>query len=382
METLNPKIKGRVIFDHLTLNQIDRELISKACNFSSKVFLASLDKGLSGSKVYLAKWKLNNRNVSKYHVFKIGKYEKLKKEEDAIKNVASVVQSSFAQANLFPHENSIDALLRQEFKGGDMGEGKSLRLYIQEINDINRIRSIINNLYCKKLYEWNQTERLDEEEDEPVKKIKIKDALDWWLSKEDIEKASTEIGKSQIEFRIKKLFELSITDIKNILNEIKEIEVDDDPGIVHGDLHSQNVIIDKSDKIHLIDFGWTGIKWRLVDFLMMECSLKYLVSPPHSPMDGLLKIDQLLDSNWGNTDFSVFNDLSDFIHGSDLIKIASSIHEVRLCALKLSVVKSIKEYRIGLIPFIAALASIPTQINRVFLFHSLAYHIKEYKNDK
>lgn len=373
--------RKKVIFDHLTLSKSDRELIKQACNNSYRVFLAPLDKGLSGSKVYLARWKINSKLTSKYHVFKIGTFDKLQREENAIKHVASVVQQNFANADLFKHPSSDAALLRQQFEGGDLGEGRSLRLFINESRELEDVRKIIDDLYNSKLQAWNNVIEIDgdddDDDDDETEFVKIKDALDWWLSKEDIEKAAIEIGRKQLEESIRKHFNINLADIKKSIDKIKEKEIRDEFGAVHGDLHSQNVIIDRNKEIHLIDFGWTGIKWRLIDFIMMECSLKFLVAPPNSPLMDLLKLEDLLDENWGVEDFSVFNELEERLLGFELLKIAYAIHQIRLCAIKLKIVDTIHDYKDGLIPLIAGLASIPSKINRVFLFHSLAYHINK-----
>jgi len=51
-------------------------------------------------------------------------------------------------------------------------------------------------------------------------------------------------------------------------------------GYVHGDLHPNNIIIDKTDKPRLIDFDWSGKKRHiLVDFVLMENSLRFFLCP-------------------------------------------------------------------------------------------------------
>lgn len=53
------------------------------------------------------------------------------------------------------------------------------------------------------------------------------------------------------------------------------------PYIVHGDLHARNLMLSKSDpgKTELIDFGWVHSGHPAKDFVLMECTLKYMLLP-------------------------------------------------------------------------------------------------------
>ena len=66
-------------------------------------------------------------------------------------------------------------------------------------------------------------------------------------------------------------------------------------GPVHGDLHANNVIIDAEDDVHLIDFAWAAKnKHVLVDYVLMENSLRFLLFPQHVQPDKQLEADRLL----------------------------------------------------------------------------------------
>ena len=88
--------------DHLNLDAWSRKLITEACPNASKIFLAPLDKGLSGSDVWLCRWQLRSGGLSKYHVLKIGDPKKLRCERQAIADVASVLDTRLANVELFP----------------------------------------------------------------------------------------------------------------------------------------------------------------------------------------------------------------------------------------------------------------------------------------
>src|SRR2546425_788874 len=115
--------------DHLNLSETDRNLIAQACADATKVFLAPLDKGLSGSAVWLARWRLKNGLSSKFHVFKIGERRKLEKEYAAVKRYLAVIERRLPAFDLYYHRSG-RALLRQEFFGNVAGTSQSLRQFL------------------------------------------------------------------------------------------------------------------------------------------------------------------------------------------------------------------------------------------------------------
>ncbi len=67
-------------------------------------------------------------------------------------------------------------------------------------------------------------------------------------------------------------------------------------GPVHGDLHANNVILDAVDNsVHFIDFAWAEKKKHvLVDYVLMENSLRFLLFPHHVNPSTQLEADKLL----------------------------------------------------------------------------------------
>jgi len=78
--------------DHIGVSDVDRTLIHRAANQSSRVYLAPMDKGLSGSSVWQARWQLESGSSSRLSVFKIGHIEKLQNEFAAMKHVAAAIE--------------------------------------------------------------------------------------------------------------------------------------------------------------------------------------------------------------------------------------------------------------------------------------------------
>jgi hypothetical protein len=65
--------------------------------------------------------------------------------------------------------------------------------------------------------------------------------------------------------------------------------------VVHGDLHPSNVVIDSQGDPHLIDFSWCAKGSHILkDFLVMECSIRFLMLPKHLGAEAQMHIDLFL----------------------------------------------------------------------------------------
>jgi hypothetical protein len=66
-------------------------------------------------------------------------------------------------------------------------------------------------------------------------------------------------------------------------------------GRVHGDLHPDNIILDRNGVPHLIDFAWAQ-KPRdvLVDFVLLETSIRFMLFPRPINLADQLTVDRLL----------------------------------------------------------------------------------------
>jgi hypothetical protein len=360
-----------LIFDHLNLDNCSRKLIALACKDATTIKLAPIDKGLSGASVWLAQWEMPNGFQTKFHVFKIGDKKKLSREYEGITNIAAVIERGFPHFAFYLDESLDIALLRQEFMGEDDGTSNNLKNFIHECNDPRSVINVIQNLYSQRMAEWHSPSINNKK-----KMVRLSEALDWWVIRADLKSAANKIGFQALDNILAKKFGLSINLIERKIQAICQETIPIQIGPVHGDLHAQNVLIDSKGNLQLIDFGWTGLKWRAVDFLMMECSLKFLVSPPHARIEDLILLEKTLEQCWDCEIENInWSNLDNSIHGKDLIKIASAIGAVRRCAKELGAIQSNKQYRLGLILLTAGLTSMPKLINRVFMFHSLSYHL-------
>jgi Ternary complex associated domain 9 len=66
------------------------------------------------------------------------------------------------------------------------------------------------------------------------------------------------------------------------ISKIRAIERELPLSTVHGDLHPSNVVLDTRGVPHLLDFTWCRDKAHVLkDFLVMECSIRFLMMPQH-----------------------------------------------------------------------------------------------------
>ena len=354
--------------DHLDLGDDERALICRSCPGARVIYLAGMDKGLSGSHVWRARWSLGGA-LSKDHVLKIGPRTKLRREYEAYSSIASVIDPGSPHMALFDADGDPQAALRQEFATAPGGNSVSLRTAMRGLKHPADAGALIDTLFRVRMARWHFHRSAEvERRAEPLEV-----ALGWWLSHLDLPTAVAQIGDDGVAVSLKRLGLLPLADVFGWVHRVLSHDEDVSIGPVHGDLHAQNVLVGSGGELTLIDFGWTSRSWRAVDFLMLECSLKFLVSPPSARLEDLLLVEQLLEDAVGTWDYGDWERLVPYIHGRELAKLGAALQAVRTCATESGAVGDVSQYRRGLVALTAALASLPHDINRVFLLHSLAY---------
>lgn len=144
-------------------------------------------------------------------------------------------------------------------------------------------------------------------------------------------------------------------------------------GLTHGDLHAQNVLV-SNDSLQLIDFAWARYGWKALDFLMLECSLKFLVVPAECRLEDLVHLEALIET--GTRADQRWLELEDRPYTRYLQILAAALGAIRGQAIAWKAVTDFEQYRRGLIVLMSCLGSYPG-LNRNFLAHSLAYHVSK-----
>jgi len=69
-------------------------------------------------------------------------------------------------------------------------------------------------------------------------------------------------------------------------------------GPTHGDLHPKNVVLDKSGRPRIIDFGWaTPSSHVVVDYVLMELNLRAVTLTPHVPATSTMALARMLSTD-------------------------------------------------------------------------------------
>jgi len=353
--------------DHLSLSASDRTLINRAVANSPRVFLAPMDKGLSGSDVWQARWQLPDESLSKLHVFKIGPIGKLEQEERAILDIASVIDR-FPLAHLYRGDAPDRGLLRQEFAGDPNGSTFSLRNYIRQPSynaTPDSIFAVVDRLYERRMGEWHYGTR-----EYRSQRRTISEAVPWWRAKIDLPRVASDIGYEELNAELLLHHGLSVTDLQQGVNALLVAPREMPIGPVHGDLHATNVNLDGNLEVYLIDFGNTTYTWRAIDFIILEAAVKFVAAPAHAPLTSLLECERLIDDGALPSEYR-----PGAFYGTELSRILAAAVRIRHHCVASRAELNVQNYRAGLICVCAAFTSIEWWVNRRFLFHSMAYHL-------
>ena len=359
-------------FSLLRLNNEMRELIhAVAPEEAEMVMLDPLDKGLSGASVWLAKWSMSGAYETPFAVVKIGDKHKIQREIQAYNNIVQDLDPDVGAFRWQVPKNGVKRLgiIKQPFRGNsDNLEVHSLLDHVRSGVSVKRGIELIDEIYLDRMKNWHPVSKSGRS----IQNQTVREALDWWMSRFDLVNSIESMCRKGMSLEIRRRFKIGVAELEKKVQSIADKEMDVVVGPVHGDLHAQNIILEPSEnRIHLIDFGWTARKWKAIDFLMLECSLKFLATPSNARATDLLGIEENLEEgiNWMTK-----HPFGDCVFGTQLNLIGGMIARIRnLCINEFQYVSSFEEYRRGLVALTGALASLEP-LNRRFLVNSLAFH--------
>jgi len=251
---------------------------------SHRIYLSSLDKGLSGSKVFAGRYEVDGQPVSKLFVFKLGELSKIDNEHAAIERF--VRPHIHGIVNPIYRRGKDIGLIVQELAG--LGAKSSLRSLKEHARSSSDAASAIKRLLEARLGSWYLSPGKTHSSHE------LGRLFEWYLSKVTAPDPFP-TGWAELKDWVRADTGLSNADVPTIIDEVKRRRISSATTIVHGDLHTQNVLIDEREECWPIDFAWCrDASSPVLDFTMLECSLKFLAFHQRSDLRSLIRVDHAL----------------------------------------------------------------------------------------
>ncbi len=211
--------------------------------------------------------------------------------------------------------------------------------------NVDAVSQVINNLFDNTLAFWH------EDKDREVllliqAYVQYFDVDNWQLDKHMSRYLKEFAGQAEIRFEeIDLHFPNPITLFQQLLNSPYDFEKRTYKTIVHGDLHSDNIMVDKFLNCWLLDFTRTGPAHILRDFIELETSIKFSALES-KPLVDICKFEAALESQ-----DSLTESIPNVCKGdTELQKALAAIQLIRQkAAYAILPEKDIREYYIGLL---------------------------------
>jgi hypothetical protein len=259
---------------------------------TGSVFARPMDKGLSGARVLAVRYRFDHM-WTKSFVVKIGDIRKLEQEAEAMEElVAPFIPGIERPVFRIAHSK---AILVQELRGLET-EPHSLRVHIRQVDGSD---AVVTRLLNSRLDSWYQRNP------SPVTQVGVREAFAWHLSKAPgTIAAAVPDGWDDWWARLPAMTGLPPAtegDLEDLLDSRFAARL----GVMHGDLHTQNVIVDpQTNECWPIDFGWCAKGFpALIDLAMLECSIKFLAMPMRADLTNLIILELSLASSFLDPEF-------------------------------------------------------------------------------
>lgn len=255
-------------------------LLSILPDRSDALELQAMDKGLSGSKVFQARVRMGAR-LTKPYVVKVGPLRKIDREARAINEIVAPTIMGIG-APVHRRGRDLGLVVQDLATLSEQSKLHSLRNRVRESDDGPRL---VNRLFADRLGPWymNSTEH---------REFSLGGLFQPYLKK------APEFGSKfpppwdELLAWVEADTGCSWRSVEPAIAAARDRTAVLPVTTVHGDLHTQNVIVDDMNECWPIDFAWTTDGSNaMVDLAMLECSLKFLALPMRSELRALLSTE-------------------------------------------------------------------------------------------
>lgn len=282
-------MKGDLYVDDVT-SEAAQLMLSTLPRDIERLHITPMDKGFSGSKVYAVRYQVAHRQFSKPFVFKIGPLAKIDQEADAV--VRLVAPRIMGIETPIVRRSVNLGLIGQELRGLKTADTvpESLRMHVRHAE---RAHQVVDRLLRRRLAPWYEPDPPP-----PVSEHRLGELFQWHLNKmHAAPNAGTyPEGWDDLQRWVQEATGIPWLNLTGTIERLKRDAIVSRTTIIHGDLHSQNVLVEcKQDECWPIDFAWCREEASpAVDCAMLECSIRFLSIPMRADLRTLLDLDYAL----------------------------------------------------------------------------------------
>ena len=339
------------------------ELVARANADAERVALEPL-----GEATWLARWE--GRETHGVRVLTIGPHAELERQNLAVRDLTGATGDRLPHLGLYRGEDGL-SLLRQRVAGREPVVTLADRL-AEDAARPEQAAATIDALLRLRLARWHF------EPARPPEPAEL--ALAQLLSRERPQPSwavvEHELGRPALEAALAEEG-VALADLERAVGKLAAHVERALLGPVHGALGGRSVLVDRDGRMELTGFAHAGIRWRALDFLSLECALKFDLCVQHVDAAALMRLEQALESHRADDrPRDLVTALAAAPCGRRLAATAACVATVRRAAVECGAVADAAQYRRGLALMTAGMLAAPAERNLAFVVRSLAHHVR------
>jgi putative drug exporter of the RND superfamily len=339
------------------------ELVARANSDAERVELEPL-----AERAWLARWE--GRETSGVRVLTLGTHAELERQNLAVRDLAGATGDRLPHLGLYRGEEGL-SLLRQRVTGREPLTTLADRL-AEDAMRPEQAAATIDALLRLRLARWHFELASPPEPAELALQqlLSIEPTAPNWAAVE------LELGRDALEAALAEEG-VGLDDLERAVGKLAAHVERALLGPVHGALDGHSVLVDRDGRMELTSFGHAGLRWRALDFLSLECALKFDLFVRHVEPAALMRLEQALEQH-GPDDRprDLLAALASVPHGRRLAAAAACVATVRRAAVECGAVSDVAQYRRGLALMTAGMLADPADRNLAFVVRSLAHHVR------